>query len=126
VGHESHVEEGLARIPGDGISVEHVEDTEVAEVQDDSPAVDHGPELWRVGRLDDAVAAKSERLPQEQTRLIELGCLTSGLLQLEILDRATDSTELRERSFGDRFGNEVGFAAPPKLARPRRACFFPV
>jgi hypothetical protein len=37
--------EGLARIPGDGIPVEHVEDGEVAEGQYESPAVDHGSEL---------------------------------------------------------------------------------
>jgi hypothetical protein len=98
VGHEGHVEEGLARIPGDGVSVEHVENGEVAEGQNESPAVDHGAELQRVGGLDHVVAAQSEGLPQVQARSIELGRRASRLLQLEVLDGAADAVQPRERT----------------------------
>ena len=61
------------------------------------------------------VAAKSEGLPQKQARAIELGRRGSCLLKFEVLDRAADSAQLRERPLGDDLGNEVGFATRPEL-----------
>ncbi len=68
VGHERHVEERLARIAGDRVLVEEVEDREVAERQHEAAAVDDGAELHRVGLFVDAAAAEVERLPQERAR----------------------------------------------------------
>ena len=105
----------MAWIPGDGIPVEHVEDRKVAGADDEPPAVDYGPELQRIGRLDDVVAAEAERLPQKQARAIKLGRRTAGFLKLEVLDRAADPVQPGKRSLGNDLGNEVGFAAPPEL-----------
>ena len=115
VGHERHVEERLARVPGDRVPVEDVEDREVADGEDQAPAVDDGRELHRVRRLLDAAAAEVERLPQVGARPVELRRLGAGLLQLEVLDRAADPRSCDSGRSAITSGTK--YASPPRQSR---------
>jgi hypothetical protein len=93
VGHERHVEEGLTRIRGDRVFVEKIQDREVPDREHQSMAVDDGAELHRVGLFFDRITAEAKRLPEIGASSIELRSRRSGLLQLEVLNRAAQAVE---------------------------------
>ena len=114
VGHECHVEKGLSRIPRDRAVIEDVEDREAAERDHEAPGGDRRAEHHRVRRLLDRRPSEVDGLPEKRPRPVELRRLRAALLQLEVLDRAAETVEVRQRSLGDHLGNEVEFRAVPE------------
>src|ERR1700674_3371874 len=73
-----------------------------------------GSQLQGTRLLHQAFAAESKRLLDENPRVIELGRLRTGLLQLEILDGSAQAPELRERALGNELGYYIAFGAFPE------------
>ena len=95
VGQEIHVEERLVQVPRERVRVHEVDDAEIAEAKDEPAAVDRGPELLRVRLLFDGRAAEVNRLLEVRPRPINLGGLGALLLELEVLDRPAQASQLR-------------------------------
>src|SRR5258708_22646467 len=106
MGHESHVEKRLSRIPGDVVPVKNIKRAVVAGRQDESATGHCGSELHRVGCLQHPLAAQPDRLPKEQARSVKLRRLRSGLLKLEVLNGAPESANLREPSLRNHLRDE--------------------
>ncbi len=114
MGHESHVEKRLSRIPGDVVPVKNIKRAVVAGRQDESATGHCGSELHRVGCLQHPLAAQPDGLPKEQARSVKLRRLRSGLLKLEVLNGAPESANLREPSLRNHLRDEVRLGTGPE------------
>src|ERR1700730_4155966 len=105
IGEKSQTKEPLARVYVEGVGVAEVEDTEIADSEDKSPAVIFCSQSQGTRLLHDALAAESDRLLDEEPGMIDLGRRRAPLLQLEILDGSAQPPELRKRLLRDEFGD---------------------
>jgi len=69
---KSKTQKSHARVYVEGIGIEEVEDAEVADNEDQSPAIVFCPQLQGPGIFCDALAAKSDRLFEEESGTINL------------------------------------------------------
>ena len=104
----------LAGIPRHPVLVHDVQHAEVAGPDDEASAVHGGPELHRVRVHLLGLAAEADDLPEVQPGPVDLRRLRAALLQLEVLDRAAQPVEGRQRPLGDDLRDEVRLSAGPE------------